>query len=466
MPDVTTIDTDIVSTITIQNPADGSTVGEVDCDTPSAVEAAVAEAAAAQADWEALGAEERARLLCLIADALAEAADELAELNRQETGKTLEDSHGGIEAAIGTVRQYAELGPVHRGHSLRGDRLAADYTRHRAHGVAAIITPWNDPVAIAMGLISAALISGNTVVHKPSERCPHLGLRLGQICEEVLPDGVMSTVSGGQSVGRVLVGNEEVSLCAHVGSSSAGLDIHLRGAAHGAHVIRENGGNDPLIVDSGVDPQWAAQQAALGSFANAGQICTSVERIFVHRDISEDFVSALVAEAERVNGEHAPQPLVDRNHRRTVHSLVSESVNAGAQALTGGQVPDGPGAHYPATVLLGCRPGMPVIDQEVFGPVAPVCIAEDFEEALGLARSGSFGLAATVLTSDMGHTLDAVDRLRVGTVKINEVFGGAPGGSAEPRGESGSGFGFGPELLDEMSTTSVVHIAPAGGQRR
>lgn len=466
MTDVTTIDNDIVSTITIQNPADGTAVGEVGCDTPSAVAAAVSAAAEAQADWEAEPVVERARLLHLLADRLTEATDELARLNHQETGKSLDDARGGIEAAIGTLRQYAELGPIHRGHSLRGDRQAADFTRHRAHGVAAVITPWNDPVAIAVGLISAALVSGNTVVHKPSERCPHLGLRLGEICASALPSSVMHTVTGGQSVGRLLTENEQISLCAHVGSSSAGLDIHLRAAAHGAHVIRENGGNDPLIVDSGVDPQWAGQQAALGSFANAGQICTSVERIIVHREIAEDFVSALITEAERINGEHSPQPLVDRNHRRAVHSLVRESVDAGARALTGAEVPSGPGAHYPATVLVDCRPGMPVVDREVFGPVAPVCVVDDFAEALSLARSGSFGLAATVLTADIGHTLEAVDTLRVGTVKINEVFGGAPGGSAEPRGESGSGFGFGPELLDEMTTTSVVHIAPAGGQRR
>lgn len=466
MPDMTTIDTDAVSTLTIQNPADGTTVGEVGCDTPTAVAAAVSSAAEAQADWEATPIVERARLLHVLADRLAEAADELARLNRQETGKTLADAHGGIEAAVGTLRQYAELGPVHRGHSLRGDRQAADYTRHRAHGVAAVITPWNDPVAISMGLVSAALVSGNTVVHKPSERCPHLGLRLAEICESALPPAVMRTVTGGQSVGRMLTDNAQVSLCAHVGSSSAGLDVHLRAAAHGAHVIRENGGNDPLIVDSGVDPEWAAQQAALGSFANAGQICTAVERIFVHREIAGDFVSALATEAERINGEHSPQPLVDRNHRRSVHSLISESVSAGARALTGARIPDGPGARYPATVLVDCRPGMPVMDREVFGPVAPVCVVDDFAAALPLARAGSFGLAATVLTADIGHTLTAVDSLPVGTVKINEVFGGAPGGSAEPRGESGSGFGFGPELLDEMTTTSVVHIAPAGGQNR
>lgn len=466
MPDVTTIDSDIVSTITIQNPADGSAVGEVGCDTPTAVAAAVSAAAEAQADWEAAPVVERARLLHLLADQLTEATDELAHLNQQETGKSLDDARGGIEAAIGTLRQYAELGPIHRGHSLRGDRRAADYTRHRAHGVAAVITPWNDPVAISMGLVSAALVSGNTVVHKPSERCPHLGLRLGEICASVLPTSVMRTVTGGQSVGRMLTENEQISLCAHVGSSSAGLDIHLRAAAHGAHVIRENGGNDPLIVDSGVDPQWAGQQAALGSFANAGQICTSVERIIVHREIAEDFTSALVTEAERINGESSPQPLVDRNHRRAVHSLVSESVSTGARALTGARIPDGPGAHYPATVLADCRPGMPVVDREVFGPVAPICVVDDFGAALTLARSGSFGLAATVLTADIGHTLEAVDALPVGTVKINEVFGGAPGGSAEPRGESGSGFGFGPELLDEMTTTSVVHIAQAGGQHR
>ncbi len=450
---------DTVSSITIQNPTTGELVGEISCDTPSSVRVKVASAADAQRSWEATAVTERARLLTLIADELEAAAGELAELNHRETGKTVADSQGGIEAGIGTLRQYAELGPVHRGHSLRGDRLAADFTRSRARGVVAAITPWNDPVAIAAGLIGAALVMGNTVIHKPSERCPHLGRRLGEICSAVLPEGVLATAIGDADIGRLLTEDERIDMYAHVGSTAAGRDIHSRAAAHGAHVIRENGGNDALIVDSGVDVEWAAGQAALGSFANAGQICTSVERIFVHRDVVADFTATLVAEADELNSSPSPQPLVDRRHRDSVQFLLTASWEMGAKVLTGGSIPDTPGAHYPATVVDQCRPDMPLMTDEVFGPIAPICVVEDFAEGLELAAADRYGLAATVLSPDLGHVLSTVDALRVGTVKVNAVFGGAPGGSAEPRGESGSGFGFGPELLDEFATTSVVHIS-------
>ncbi|WP_245940512.1 MULTISPECIES: aldehyde dehydrogenase family protein [Brevibacterium] len=445
------------SVLRIEDPTTGDLVGEIDCDTAEAITGKVTAAHAAARDWEATAVTERARLLTLIADGLESAVDELAGLNHRETGKSLEDSRGGIEAGISTLRQYAELGPVHRGFSLRGDRLAADFTRHRARGVVAVITPWNDPAAIAAGLIGAALVMGNTVVHKPSERCPHLGARLGEICSAVLPEGVLATVTGTAEAGRMLTDDERIAMYAHVGSTAAGRDIHSRATAHGAHVIRENGGNDALLVDSGVDIGWAAGQAALGSFANAGQICTSVERIFVHRDVARDFTAALVAEADAWNG--SPQPLVDRRHRQQVHRLLTQSREMGASVHTGGAVPDGPGAHYPATVVGRCRPEMPIMSDEVFGPVAPICVVDDFAQGLELAAADPYGLAATVLSPDLGHVLAAIDTLRVGTVKVNAVFGGAPGGSAEPLGESGSGFGFGPELLDEFATTSVIHIS-------
>jgi acyl-CoA reductase-like NAD-dependent aldehyde dehydrogenase len=144
--------------------------------------------------------------------------------------------------------------------------------------------------------------------------------------------------------------------------------------------------------------------------------------------------------------------------RDAVHQHVAEALDAGAQLLAGGVVPEGPGTFYPATVLTGCTGKMTVMQEETFGPVAPVCVVPDFDAGLAAACSGSYGLAAVVLTSDMGHAQRAWRQLPVGTVKVNAVFGGAPGGAAHPRGVSGSGFGYGPELLDEMTATKVVHL--------
>ncbi|GAA4284435.1 aldehyde dehydrogenase family protein [Brevibacterium daeguense] len=444
--------------ITVLDPNTGQAVGTVRAAQARDVTTAVSSALAAQPEWARTPAEERGTRLHAMADALAGAAEELAELNHRETGKTLEDSRGGIEAGIGTLRQYAELGPLHRGHSLRGDALAADYTVTRPRGVVAALTPWNDPVAVAMGLIGAALVTGNAVIHKPSERNPHLGIRLGEVLSAALPDGVLQTLTGAGETGRMLTAEPRIDVFAHVGSTATGKDIAQAAAMTGAHVIRENGGNDALIVDEGVDPTWAAAQAALGSFANAGQICTSVERIYVHRAVADDFVTALKAEAERLNASESSQPLVDHAHRDLVHQQVVGAVAAGAQSLVGGAVPDGPGAHYPATVLVDCTGDMTIMSEETFGPVAPVQVVGSFEEGLEHAAADRYGLAATVLTPRIDRALSAVAELGVGTVKVNNVFGGAPGGSAQPHKDSGQGFGYGPELLDEMTTTSVVHL--------
>jgi acyl-CoA reductase-like NAD-dependent aldehyde dehydrogenase len=226
----------------------------------------------------------------------------------------------------------------------------------------------------------------------------------------------------------------------------------------GAKVILENGGKDPLLIDADVDPEWAARQAAHGAYANSGQICVSVERIYVAEAIAAPFVAALAAIAT----ESKLAPLVDRALRDHVHAQVSAAIRQGACAVAGGDLPEGPGAHYPATVLTGCTDRMLVMSEETFGPVAPVATVPSFDEGLARAAHGSYGLAATVLTGSMAHAHRATRELPVGTVKVNDVFGGAPGGAAQPRGISGVGFGYGPELLAEFTLTKVVHMTAPG----
>lgn len=452
---------DDTSLITVVDPRDGSLVGRLAPASREDVANAVRAARAAQPGWEGVAPEQRGRMLSAAADAVRAHLEELAELNCRETGKTIDDARGGVEAGANTLDQYAELGPLQRGHSLRGGRLAADYTLVEPRGVAVVLTPWNDPVAVAAGLLGAALVTGNTVIHKPSERCPHLGARLGEILAEVLPADVLITLTGGGETGELLTHEPDVDVIAHVGSSATGERIARAAVLTRAHVIRENGGNDPLVVDRDVDPQWAAAQAALGAFANTGQICTSVERIYVHRDIAEEFGRALVAEADDRNERRLIGPLVDTRMRDEVHAQVSDALASGATARCGAAVPDGPGAWYPATVLWDCSPAMTVMTEETFGPIAPVQVVDDFDEGLRLAADGRYGLAATVLTQRIDHAQQAVAALRVGTVKVNAVFGGAPGGAAQPRRDSGAGFGYGPELLDEFAQVKVVHVGAA-----
>ncbi|MFP3465360.1 aldehyde dehydrogenase family protein [Leifsonia sp. SIMBA_070] len=450
------------ASITITDPRDGRLVGTVRSAGSEEVDTAVLRAGAASTDWSRLPSEERGAMVRHAAGLVAAAAAELAELNSRETGRPVGDALGSVQAGVRTLLQFAELGPVHRGHSLRGDVDAADYTIPEPRGVVLALTPWNDPVATTAGLVGAALVTGNSVIHKPSERCPHLGARLGELLARALPEDVLQTVLGGPAVGNALAEHPGIDLIAHVGSTLAGEQIARTAAFTGSRVVRENGGNDPLIVDADVDPEWAAAQAALGAFANAGQLCTSVERIYVHEAVAGPFTEALVREAVELEASGDLGPLVDEALRTQVHGQVADSIARGAVVQHGGSIPPGAGCFYPPTVLTRCTEDMPVMTEETFGPVAPIQVVGSFEEGLARAARGRYGLAATVLTGSMEHAQRAIAELPVGTVKVNAVFGGAPGGSAEPRGDSGSGYGYGPELLDEMTTTKVVHLGLPG----
>ncbi|TDC59266.1 aldehyde dehydrogenase family protein [Micromonospora sp. KC207] len=455
--------------LVVHDPADGRPVSTVPVATADEVGKAVEAARGVAAGWAATAPAERAAALHRAADAVQAATDELTAAVTAEMGKPLADARGGVEAGVGTLRQYAELAPVRGGRTLLGGTEAIDFMAPGPRGVVAAITPWNDPVAVSCGLLGAALVTGNVVLYKPSERAPATGWLLARALDAALPPGVLSVLTGGGEVGAALAG-ADVDVVAHVGSSATGRAIAAAAARTGAKALLENGGSDPLVIDAGIDPVWAAEQAALGAFANAGQICVAVERIYVHRDVAEDFVDALVrrAEALRVGPGRDPQtelgPLVDRRHRDHVHGQVTAAVAGGARLRAGGMLPDGPGAFYPATVVADCRHEMTLVRQETFGPVAPVVVVDSFSEALRCAADSPYGLAATVLTASMSHAQRAWRELPVGTVKINAVFGGAPGGAAQPRRGSGQGFGYGPELLDEFTAIKAVHIeAPGGG---
>ena len=324
---------------------------------------------------------------------------------------------------------------------------------HEPRGVVTLLVPWNDPVAIACGQIAAALVTGNAVVFKPSEKTPLTGARI----VELLDIPALQLLQGDARVGRPLAAHPDVDLVMHTGSVQTGREIADVVAGRLGKALLELGGKDALIVDQDVDPDWAAAQAALGAFANAGQICTSVERIYVHEAVAEPFIAALEREARG----WTIGPLIDARQRELVHGHVTDAAQRGAEVRCGGEIPDGPGCFYPPTVLVGGDADAPVLRDETFGPVAAVQVVSSFDQALELADRTDYGLAATVLTKSPEHAQRAARELAVGTVKINAVFGGAPGGAAEPARLSGSGFGYGPELLDELTRTKVVHMGIA-----
>ena len=230
-------------------------------------------------------------------------ADELAMAQTRENGKPLGMSRGDMGAATGTLEQFAELGPLHRGRSLVGAWDAVDTMAHEPYGVAACVAPWNDPPGVAAQMLAATLVTGNTVVLKPSEKTP---------------------------------------VVLHTGSIATGRRIAERCGALMKKAVLELGGKDPVIVDRGVDPDWAAEQVAAGAFANCGQICTSVERVYVHADIAEAFTTRLAEKAVSIRyGDPADSatrmgPLLDERQRDIVHRHVTEAVAQGARVLTGG----------------------------------------------------------------------------------------------------------------------------------
>ncbi|MFC8192977.1 aldehyde dehydrogenase family protein [Cellulomonas sp. NPDC057328] len=441
---------------TVLVPADADEVAE-----------AVGAAYAARRGWRRTAPGARAAALRTAAARVREQADELGALLTADTGRLLTTSVESARVAAEILEEAATTGLGATGRTLAGDPLALDVVRREPHGVVAVITPWNDPFPAAAGLLAAALVTGNTVVHKPSERSPRAGWALGRLVAEAFPAGVLEVLNGDGETGAAIVADPRVALVAQVGSSATGRAIAAAAGARGARVLRENGGKDPIVVDAGVDPAWAAEQIAVGAFTNTGQLCTSVERVYLHEDVADAVLEALAGLARdmRVGDPADPStqlgPLVDEAQLAVVEQHVDAAVAAGARVLAGGSRLERPGAFFAPTVLDGCTTDMAVLTDETFGPVAAVTRVPDFATALELADTGAYGLAATVLTPSLDHALEAAETLDVGTVKINAVFGGAPGGSADPRRESGAGAGYGPDLLAAMTVLKAVHLETA-----
>jgi succinate-semialdehyde dehydrogenase/glutarate-semialdehyde dehydrogenase len=440
--------------------------------TSEELHAAIASARSTTASWRRTAPATRAAALREAARAVRSRADALGDLLCATTGRLLGEARGSAEVAADLLDEAAVTVLTGAGRLLAGAPGGLDTVRAEPRGVVAVLTPWNDPYPATAGLIAAAVGVGNTVLHKPSERSAEPGAELARLVAGCLPPGVLEVVHGGGEVGEQVVADGRVDVVAHVGSTATGRRIAAVVGARGGKVLLENGGKDPLVVDAGVDPGWAAEQIAVGAVTNAGQLCTAVERVYVHADVAEPVVAALVqqARARRPGDPRDPRttlgPLVDEQQLAVVERQVVQALDVGARCLAGGsrlaELADvGTGCWYPATVLVDCTDDMAVMTEETFGPVAPVAVVPSFAEGLRRAAASSYGLAATVLTPSMQHALQAVEELDVGTVKVNAVFGGAPGGSADPRRGSGNGRGYGPDLLGELTALKAEHLEPA-----
>ncbi|MEH3079329.1 MAG: aldehyde dehydrogenase family protein [Quadrisphaera sp.] len=336
------------------DPTTGQPAGEVRCASPEQVEAALAGARAARRGWRTTAPGERAAALRAAAASVRDHADVLGDLLVATTGRLVGQARGSAAVAAELLEEAATTGVLDAGRSLAGSSGAIDVVRREPRGTVAVITPWNDPFPAAAGLLAAALVAGNTVVHKPSDRSSGPGAAMAALIAAALPPGVLQVVTGDGEVGEALVADDRVDVVAQVGSTATGRRIGAVAGARGAVALLENGGKDPLLVDAGVDPAWAAAQVAAGAFTNSGQLCTSVERVYLHADVADAVLAELVelarglVVADPADPDSQLGPLVDERQLAVVSAHVEAALAAGAQALAGGERLDRPGAWYPA----------------------------------------------------------------------------------------------------------------------
>ena len=428
------------------------------------VEAAVATARRAFEPWAARSPMQRRQLILTAIDRLILIRDEVAHLLTREMGKPLSHALNEVNKAIEGMRSNAEMVI----HLRSGQQMAADlelnFQQRFARGVAACVMPWNFPVALGLDNVVPNLLVGNTVVWKPSEKTPLTSRLIAERIFDHLPAGVVNVLLGdGPTVGEPLVRHPQVDLLVFVGSEPTGRHLGAICGQSLKKAILELGGKDALIIDETVDVTAAARMAAEAAFSNAGQICTSTERLYVARRIFPEFVAALTSQARAIrqgNGLTAGiqmGPLVDHKQLQIVSRQVQEALDAGATLHHGGSRMPGRGFFYPPTVLSHPDASCRLMLEETFGPVAPCIAFDDFDEAIEMANRTRFGLASMVMTTSAPRALRAIHSLRAGMVKINTLRGKAPGGSSEPVKSSGLGHGYGMEFFHEITTQKSVH---------
>ena len=450
--------------IAILNPATEELIDSIPRGCQDDADAAVMAARAAFLSWSALSPVERRQAVRVAVDKLVVIRDEAAKLLTCEMGKPLPQATGEINTAIDTLRAFAELVVHVRSGQQMAPARELNFQHRVARGVAACVMPWNFPIAVGLENVVPNLLVGNTVVWKPSEKTPLTSRFIVERIFDHLPPGVVNLLLGdGERVGDPLVRHPQVDLLVFVGSERTGRRLGAICGQSLKKAILELGGKDALIVDETVDVLAAARLAVEATYFNAGQICTSTERLYVARPIFDAFVDAMVAASRAIkvgNGLDAGVqmgPLVDRLQLDLVSRQVDDAVGKGATICSGGARLSGKGFFYPPTVLTHVSMDAALMLEETFGPVAPCIPFDDFDQAIAMANDSRFGLAAIVCTTSAPRALKAVHSLRAGMVKINTMRGKAPGASSEPFNASGLGHGYGMEFLHELTLQKSVH---------
>jgi succinate-semialdehyde dehydrogenase/glutarate-semialdehyde dehydrogenase len=444
------------------NPLNGAVIGSVETTSPDEIPDLVARARAAQGPWAALGLEGRAELLGKAARRFVQEAESLGRLMTEEMGKPLTEAIPEAGTIGNDLRgELKEIVEALKPETFQQGPLRS-VVHHDPFGVCAAITPWNFPMAMPNWMVLPALAAGNTVAFKPSEDTPLCGQAYADILGEHLPGGVLTVVHGADEQGKALV-QADVDLIAFTGSREVGKHI-LRSASGGLkRVILELGGKDPMIVLDDADLEEAARFASWNGFRNAGQVCVSTERIYVHKDVADRFETLLVREAEKIvlgdglEAQTTVGPMVNEGQRQHVLDQLSEAVKGGAKILTGSV--DHPAPFIKPTILANVAEDLCISRDETFGPVICVTRVASDDEAIEKANATPFGLGAVVFGKDPDRAEEVARRLTAGMIGINRACGGIRGTPWVGAGESGYGFHKGRDGHRQFTQTRVVSLS-------
>lgn len=447
------------------NPANGELLRTYPFFSPERLEATVAAAARAQREWRRVPAEERARVVGAVAGVLRDRTRQLAQIVTQEMGKPLREAVAEVEKSALGCEYYGEHGAAFLADQVvdggAGANAASSFVSFQPLGLVLAIMPWNFPVWQVARAAAPALVAGNGVLLKHAPNVPKCALDVVSAFEAAgLPEGLFANLFVDVETAGTLVRDRRVQGVTLTGSTSAGRSVATVAGSEIKRCVLELGGSDPYVVLEDAELERTVEACVTGRLINAGQSCIAPKRLVVHEAVADEFTQAVV---ERMSSVRVGDPMAEatemgpmarRDLRDGLASQVAQSIDAGAECLTGGETPDAPGWYYPPTVLAGVKPGMPAYDEELFGPVASVIRAKSEEEALRIANDTSYGLGAAVFTQDLERGARiARTELEAGSCFVNDFV------KSDPRlpfgGVKASGIG---RELSEFGIREFVNV--------
>ncbi|KLV10379.1 aldehyde dehydrogenase [Photobacterium ganghwense] len=458
-------ETSVSDLITVYNPENEEPIAQVTAATSADVLEAVNIANQAQKTWRKLTSIQRGEHLKKLADKLAEKADEIGQILALESGKSVEDATNETHYAADITRYHAEWARRIEGEIIPSDTPDENLLLHREPiGVVACLIPFNYPVYTLLRKIAPALITGNTVVVRPSNNTPCSAFAIAQaILEAELPAGVVNILTMDHTTAETMCTHPKVGMITLTGSVGAGRKVLEYSQVNIAKSSLELGGKTPAIVTPDADLEKAAREIVISKTSNCGQLCTAVERVYVHESIQAEFIQRLKQEMESISfGARSLKPsnmgpLVNENARLNIHQMVERAIDDGAHLLTGGYIPEGKGHFYPPTILTQCRQDMEIVQEEIFGPVLPILTYKTIDEAIELANDHQFGLASLIYTENYRDAMKVANNIEAGEFYINRIPADPYQGYHQGWKRSGLGGDDGKHgMLDYTQTRLVI----------